>query len=301
MSIILNASSNVPQNQFISSATLETFVAKVIQASNKALIAVDFWAPWCEPCRQLTPLLEKITSEAKGAFHLVKINVDDSPEIAQQLGIRSLPTVMIFKDGKPIDGFSGALSAGQIKAFFNKMTGKQASPFEETFEEALAAFLHGDIGYAMGLYSDVLQQDKNNTKALIGLARCYLANGDLQKAKSFADCIPESEPKTAEYLALKAAIELAESTERLESIESLKHRVFSNPMDWDAHFSSSLALFHQGRHQEALDHLFLILKNNREWNNQAARKQLLKFFEIFGPDDARTIQNRRQMSAILYS
>jgi putative thioredoxin len=287
----------------IKDSDIEGFMADVIDASRQVPVIVDFWAPWCGPCKQLTPALEKAVREAKGAVKLVKINIDENPEIAQQMRIQSIPAVYAFKGGRPVDGFVGALPDSQVKQFIQKLAGAagpQQSPVAAALEQAKAAIDAGDSGTATALYSQVLAHEAGNVPAVAGLARCYVAAGDTAKAKQLLDELPPEAQKDNDVQAARAAIELAEQAEQAGDLAEHEAKLRANPADHQARFDLAVAQFAAGKREEAFDHLLELFKTARTWNDDAARKQMVKFFEVLGPTHALTVASRKRLSSLMF-
>jgi putative thioredoxin len=282
----------------IKDTTTKTFKADVLDASRKIPVLVDFWAPWCGPCKQLTPLLEKAVKAAKGAVKLVKMNIDEHPAVAQQLGVRSIPAVFAFVNGQPVDGFMGALPESQINAFIARLIGPDAGG-EADLEAAQAAFDAGDIGGAAAIYAALLEEDRDNVDAIAGLARCYLKSGDTARAEQTLALTPPAKQTAQAYLSVKAALDLAKKSGG--NVAALEKAVAANPKDWDARYKLALALNAKGDKQAALDHLFEIVRKDRSWNEDAARKLLLELFEAWGPKDPLTVSGRQRLSSLLFA
>ncbi len=288
----------------IKDSDVTTFMADVIDASREVPVIVDFWAPWCGPCKQLGPLLEKAVKEANGAVRLVKINIDENPEIAQQMRIQSIPAVFAFKGGRPVDGFVGALPESQIKAFLKRLGGPaaaQPSPIALALEEAKAALDAGDTGTASALYSQVLAHEPGNAVAAAGLAKGYIAAGDTAKAKQLLDGLPAEAQKHADVAAARAALELAGQAKEAGDIAKLTQRLAQNPADHEARLELATALFAAGQVEQAIDQLLDLFKRDRKWNDEAARKQLVKFFEVLGPTNPNTVSGRKRLSSLMFA
>ncbi len=286
----------------IKDADITTFKADVIDASMAAPVIVDFWAPWCGPCKQLTPILEKTVKAANGAVRMVKINIDENPEIAQQMRVQSIPAVFAFKDGRPVDGFMGALPESQIKQFIERLTGEEVGAETEAMIEAGKAALEaGDLAAAAQAFGAILQQDRENVAAIAGLARCQLANDDLDGAQATLALAPPSKENDPEIASVRASIELASAPVEDGDVARLSQALDANPGDHASRLELSVALNAAGRREEALDHLIEIISKDRAWNDEAARKQLLQFFEAWGPTDELTVTGRRRLSSILFS
>lgn len=297
----------VPANgagDVIADTTTQTFMKDVIEESKKRPVLVDFWAPWCGPCKTLTPVLEKVTRAANGAIKLVKMNIDDHPQIPGQLGVQSIPAVFAFVNGQPVDGFVGALPEGQVKAFIERVTGK-TDPAADLLAEAEIKIGEGDFETAMSLYAEILTEQPDNARALAGLVRCHIAAGDLDQARETFALIPAdaSKDKTNEpaITAAKAALDLAAQAEKVGDTAELETKVNANPADHQSRFDLAVALSAKGDKAQAADHLLAIVKKDRKWNDEAARKQLLQFFEAWGPLDEATVEGRKKLSSILFS
>ncbi|MHA1109002.1 MAG: thioredoxin [Alphaproteobacteria bacterium] len=293
-------------SDLIKNSTAETFVADVIDASQEVPVIVDFWATWCEPCKQLGPVLEKVVTEAGGAVKLVKVDIDQNQQIAQQLRIQSVPTVFAFYQGRPMDGFSGAQPESQIKAFVDKLisaSGGQAasSPVAEALEQAKTLMDAGDTGAAGQLFGQVLSHEPDNLPAAVGLARCCIAGDDLAGARETLDKVPEDKRGEQEVAAAFAALELAEKTADVGDLGQLRAALAQDETNHQARFDLALALFAADSAEDAIDELIEIIRRDRQWNDQAARTQLLQFFEAQGMTDPLTISGRRKLSALLFS
>jgi putative thioredoxin len=283
----------------IKEGTDQGFAADVVEASKVQPVIVDFWATWCGPCRTLGPALEKAVLEAKGAVKLVKIDVDKNPVFAGQLRVQSIPTVYGFKDGKPVDGFMGAVPESQIKAFIQGLVG-QAGPsdLDLLLDEAKAALEAGDIGGAAQLFAQALQAAPDNVKAIAGLARCYVAGGDFERAKEVVDMAP-ADAKDPDLDSVRAALALA--AEAPAETAGLEQRIAANAGDHAARFELAKAFAAHGKMAEAADQLLEIIARDRTWNDEAARKQLLTIFEAAGATSEVAKSGRRRLSSILFS
>ncbi len=286
----------------IKDTTTQTFMKDVIEESRRQPVLVDFWAPWCGPCKQLTPVLEKVVRAAKGAVKLVKMNIDEHPAIAGQMGIQSIPAVIAFVRGQPADGFMGALPESQVTAFLERLTRKEIrSEEKELLQAADAALAADDPAGAAELYSGLLAGDQGNVQALAGLARSYLQTGSIEQAKHTLAQVPEAKRNDAAVAAARAALEVAEQAAQLGPVAELEKRVAADPLDHQARFDLAIALNGNNRRQEALDHLLEIVRRDRKWKDDGARKQLVQFFEAWGPTDEHTVSGRRRLSSILFA
>jgi putative thioredoxin len=286
----------------VKDTTTQAFVKDVIEESRRQPVLVDFWAPWCGPCKQLTPVLEKSVRAAKGKVKLVKMNIDEHPAIPGQMGIQSIPAVIAFVNGQPADGFMGALPESQVVAFLERLTkdriGGEAKDLLKAADAALAA---RDFAGAAKLYAQLLAEDNANVQALAGLARCYVETGALDQARQTLAMVPDSKRGEAAVAAAQAALQLAEQVKTLGPIAELEQKVAANPLDHQARFDLALALNGKGRRLDALEHLIGIVRRDRKWNDDGARKQLVQFFDAWGPTDEATIEGRRRLSSILFA
>jgi putative thioredoxin len=286
----------------IKDTTTQTFVKDVIEESKRQPVLVDFWAEWCGPCKQLGPVLEKVVRAAKGKVKLVKMDIDKHPSIPGQLGIQSIPAVFAFVNGQPVDGFLGALPESQVTAFIERVTkdriGGEEKDLLKAADDALAK---GDAAGAAELYAGVLAQDSGNVAALAGLARSYVRTGAIEQAKQTLALVPEAKRNDAAVAAARAALELAEQAQSVGPVSELEQKVAANPLDHQARFDLAVALNSKGRRQEAVDNLLEIVKRDRKWNDDGARKQLVQFFEAWGPTDEATVNGRKRLSSVLFA
>jgi putative thioredoxin len=300
------ATAAAPATDLIADTTTQTFVKDVVEESKTRPVLVDFWAPWCGPCKQLTPVLEKVVKAAKGKLKLVKMNIDEHPtifqQIAQQMGIQSIPAVLAFVNGQPIDGFLGALPEKQITEFVERLIKDRVGGEEkDALAAADAALAEKDFAGAADLYAQVLQADANNIAAMAGLARCYVGTGNVEQAKKTLEMVPEAKQNDTAVAAARAAIELAEQTKDLGPVGDLEAKVAADPKDYQARFDLALALNAKGDREGAIDQLIEIVKRDRKWNDDGARKQLVQLFDAWGPTDEATLNGRKRLSSVLFS
>ena len=287
----------------VKNATTASFMADVIDASHEAAVVVDFWAPWCGPCKQLGPMLEKAVAATRGAVRMVKINIDENPELAQQMRIQSIPAVYAFKDGRPVDGFVGALQESQVKQFVGRLaSGGGPSPIEEALALAQEAMAASDWARAGNIYAQVLQHEPGNAPALAGLTRIAIERKEFAKARQHLERVPKESASHADIVAARAALELAESGQKAQgALGQLRERLARNADDHEARLELALALFASGEREAAVNELLEMVKRDRKWNDEAARKQLVKFFEALGHADPLTVAARKRLSSILFS
>ena len=291
-----------PADNLVKDTTTQGFMKDVIEESRRQPVLVDFWAEWCGPCKQLTPVLEKAVQAAKGKVKLVKMDIDKHPSIPGQMGIQSIPAVIAFVNGQPADGFLGALPESQVKDFIARITkdklGGEAQDLVKAADEALAA---GHAEDAAALYSEVLRDDPASVPALAGLARAQVASGALDQAKETLARVPEAKASDAAVAAARSALEVAEQAKSVGPVGELEQKVAANPLDHQARFDLAVALNAAGKRQEAAEHLIEIVKRDRKWDDDKARKQLVQFFEAWGPTDEATVAGRRKLSSVLFA
>ena len=305
------ATKSAPPAVLVKDSTDRAFKADVIDASLEAPVLVDFWAPWCGPCRTLSPTIEKVVAEKAGKIRLVKINIDENPSIAGQLGVQSIPAVFAFAGGRPVDAFIGAYPESEVRKFADKVIAAagpgqpRAGSLEEEIRNALAggkeALGMGDLNSAAQIFGMVLQHQPENAEALIGMARVYLKAGEAQQAQAVADTIPEPARKGADYTSLIAELKLMTEAAALGGPADLARKLDKNPDDHQSRFDLALALNADGKRVEAAEQLVTLMKRDRTWNEDGARKKLLDFFEAWGTKDPATLKGRRLLSSLLFS
>jgi putative thioredoxin len=285
------------------------FAKDVLEASRTVPVVVDFWAPWCGPCKTLQPMIEKVVKEAKGKVKLVKIDIDKNQMLAQQLRIQSIPAVYAFFGGRPVDGFMGAVPESEVKGFVDRLIQASGGVTEdpaavqvaELLEQAKAAVAQNDMDTAAQLYSEVLGAEPTNVTALAGLARYQVSIGDMEQAKELLAQLPAKEKNHADVIVAQAAIDLAEKAKEAGPVDDLKAKAAANPKDFQSRLDLAMAYWAGALKQEAIDELLSMIKLDRAWNEGAARQQLLKFFEALGFTDPLSVDGRKRLSTILFS
>jgi putative thioredoxin len=307
MSLTNNGPAQVPPsfgtaNDMIKDTTTAAFAKDVIEASKQTPVLVDFWADWCGPCKQLTPVIEKVVRSYAGKVRLVKMNIDQHPSIPGQLGVQKLPTVMAFRDGRPVDGFMGVQPESAIKTFIDRLMGEDAAgDLAAALAAGEEAFTEGDLQGAAEIYASILEENREDPGALAGLARCYLKTGDLVRAEQTIGLVPPDKRKVAAVTAVHAALDLARKAETAGDTSELEAKLLANPADHQARIDLATALAARGENGGAVEQLIESVRRDRNWNEQAARKQLVQFFEAWGPKDAATLDGRRKLSSLLFS
>ncbi len=294
-----------PAANVVKDSDTQHFAADVLDASREVPVVVDFWAPWCGPCKTLGPIIERVVAAAGGAVKLVKINIDENQELAGQLRIQSIPAVMAFKDGQPVDGFVGALPESQIKSFIAQLAGQTGpSPVAQALEQAAALMAESQHQEAGALYSQVLQHEPGNAAAITGMARCLIAAGDLDGARQVLEATPEDLADNPDIAGARTALELAVQAEQAGDggdLDELRGRLAADANDHQARFDLAIALFGRNQREAAVDELLEIVGRARQWNDEAARKELVKLFEAMGPTDPVTVDARGRLSSLLFS
>jgi putative thioredoxin len=286
----------------IKDVTTATFATDVIQESRRQPVLVDFWAPWCGPCKQLAPVLEKVVNASGGKVKLVKMNIDDHPSIAGQLGIQSIPAVIAFKNGQPVDGFMGAVPESQIQEFITRIAGKGAGPqIAEALAAAIQARESGDLQSAANLFDAVLAEQPDNIDALGGLADLLFEAGDRAAVDELLAGVPDDKKDAPAIAGIRAKIALADQAAALGDPVELERRLAANPNDHEARFDLAMIQNALGKRTEAADNLLAIVKADRTWRDDGARAQLLQFFDAWGMTDDVTLATRRKLSSLLFS
>ena len=297
-----------PPADLIKDSDQTKFAKDVLEASRTVPVIVDFWAPWCGPCKTLQPMIEKVVTEAKGAVKLVKINIDQNQMLAQQLRIQSIPAVYAFFGGRPVDGFMGAVPESQVREFVGRLVqatgganGDGADDLNAALEHATQAVADGDFQLAAQIYNEVLEVAPDNLPALAGLARCYAQEGQADQARAVLAKVPAKDKGNADIVAVQAQLDLAEAAKAAGPIGELKAKAEKDPKDFQSRLDLAMAYWAGEQKQEAIDELLAMIKADRNWNEAAARQQLLKFFEALGFTDPLAVAGRKRLSTILFS
>jgi putative thioredoxin len=297
---IAATSEAVPAGLIVETSS-SSFRADVIAQSTRLPVLVDFWAPWCEPCKKMTPVLEKVVKAAGGKVRLAKMNIEQYPEIAGQLGIQSIPAVIAFQKGQPLNGFSGALPESQIRAFLERLVGPIGGEFEALLADAEAALVAGEISTAADLFHEARDAEPDDVKAIAGLAKSLVALGELDQAEEVLAPAAGAKDIGGALAAARAALDVARQAENVGDFGNLQKAIAADPTNFQARFDLAIALNATGRRKEAAESLMEIIKRDRAWNDEAARKQLLQLFEAWGHMDPDTMSARRKLSVLLFS
>ena len=292
---------SIPVGDIIKDSDTNNFSKDVIDQSTKIPVVVDFWAPWCGPCKQLSPTLDKLAREYGGKIQLVKINVDENQELATQMRVQSVPMVVAFKDGQPVDGFAGALPESQLRQFFEKLTGSEGSPIEQALEKASMMVANGDTQNAAEIYSQILAQDPINAASHAGVAKCLIEAEGIEKAQAYLKGLDADILNKEEVKSVLAAIDLEHASTDTEETDSLRQKLATSPDDPQLRYDLAIALYGDGCSEEAINILVELVKTHKTWNEEAARAQLLKIFEALGHSDPITIEGRRKLSVVIFS
>lgn len=292
---------SIPVGDIIKDSDTNNFSTDVIDQSTKIPVVVDFWAPWCGPCKQLSPTLDKLAREYGGKIQLVKINVDENQELATQMRVQSIPMVVAFKDGQPVDGFAGALPESQLRQFFEKLTGSEGSPIEQALEKASMMVANGDTQNAAEIYSQILAQDPINAASHAGVAKCLIEAEGIEKAQAYLKDLDADILNKEEVKSVLAAIDLEHASTDTEETDSLRQKLDTRPDDPQLRYDLAIALYGDGCSEEAINILVELVKTHKTWNEEAARAQLLKIFEALGHSDPITIEGRRKLSVVIFS
>jgi putative thioredoxin len=296
---------DAPAADLIKDTTTSAFMTDVIQESRKQPVLVDFWAPWCGPCKQLTPVLEKVVREARGRVKLVKLNIDEHPAIPGQMGVQSIPAVFAFVNGQPVDGFMGAMPESQLKAFIEKVAGAEGTDakaeMEAVLQEARDKLAEGDFQTAARLFSALMQHDPSNVPAKAGMAECLIAAGRTDDAVAMLEGLDDKEKAHPEVAMILTRLSLEKEAAALGDPAALEARIATDPRDFDARLELAKILNIRGERDKAAEQLLSIMRADREWREDGARRELLTFFEAWGPADAATLAARRKLSSILFS
>ena len=289
--------------EYIKDGSMASFAVDVIEASKSVPVIVDFWATWCSPCKMLTPSLERVVNEAKGKVRLVKIDVDKNQKLAVEMRIQSVPTVYVFKDGKPVDGFTGAIKESELRELIAQHTGEDdgAAQLAQALEQGKIFLEEGDAETALEIFKEVLAQDNANAVAFGGLLRAMIALGRKDEAKDILSQLPDDILSHAVVAQQKNAITLSEEAGKLGPVSALEAKIKADPDDHQTRLDLAIAKFAAGASEEAIDLLLDLYRRDREWNDAAAKKQLLQFFETLGLADPLTVASRKRLSSLMFS
>jgi putative thioredoxin len=293
----------VEPKSLIKDATDASFSVDVMEASKQQPVLVDFWAPWCGPCKQMTPLIEKVVNENKGKVKLVKVNIDENPQYAGQLRVQSIPAVFAFVDGRPVDGFMGALPESQIRQFISRLSkmGGLAEQIAEVLGMARTAYEKKDYEAVLDIAAQILGADPTQAEAWALKARAEMDSGALETATATLSAVPQDKQSDAHIVSAKAALDLALNPVDTSGITTLENRIADNPLDHAARVELAVLLNGSNRREDAIDQLIQVIRRDRSWNDDGARKQLVQFFEAWGPKDDMTLLGRRKLSSVLFS
>ncbi len=294
--------SNSPTSgEVVKETDMANFVADVVEESKNVPVIVDFFSPQSDASINLSAILEKLINQLGGIVKLAKVNLDENRQLGSQLQVQAVPTVFGFKNGQPIDAFAGPQPESQVKAFIKRLTGNAKAPIEEALEQAKALLDNGNQEQAINLYNQILSQDETSGSATGGLIRCYISSGQIDHAKALIEALQDVMLNDSEVQAARSALELAEAGLANGDVEEFRTKLAINKEDHQARFDLALSLYASGQSKQALDELLEIIRLNRAWNDEAARKQMIKIFEALGADDQVTIQARRDLSTVLFS
>jgi putative thioredoxin len=287
----------------IKDATDATFVVDVMEASKQQPVLVDFWAPWCGPCKQMTPIIEKVVNDNNGKVKLVKVNIDENPQYAGQLRVQSIPAVFAFVDGRPVDGFMGALPESQIRQFISRLSkmGGLAEQIAEVLGMARVAYEKKEYEAVLDMTTQILGADPAQAEAWALKARAEMETDQLDAAAATFDAVPADKQTDAHIISAKAAFELILNPVDTSGITTLEKKIADNPLDYAARVELAVLLNGSNRREEAIDQLIHVIRKDRTWNEDGARKQLVQFFEAWGPKDEMTLLGRRKLSSVLFS
>ncbi|MEM9146038.1 MAG: co-chaperone YbbN [Pseudomonadota bacterium] len=299
---MIDLSNTPPAEELVKDTTDQTFMADVIEASRETPVIVDFWAPWCGPCRQLGPQLEQAVKATRGAVRMVKVNVDENQMVAGQLRVQSIPAVYAFFQGQPVDAFMGAVAASEVKAFVDRLAAMAGGGgLDQALDAADQMLDAGQIEDAEQTYAAVLGEEAENARALAGIVKSALAAGDPARARTALDAMPEAVAGDPAIAAVRAAVELAEQSEGAGEVAELRARLDTDPADHQARFDLAVALIAANDHAAAIDELLELFRRDREWNDGAAKEQLMKLFDTLGPKDAAARSGRRRLSSMIFA